>query len=75
MVTPARRDPVAGTRPVGEVHRIPVDRDEVDFGVRNGHRLHHVFDALMGPERTANGATAQLGRQEIVEPGVTRAPT
>ncbi len=52
---------------MSEILRIPVHQDEIDLGVRNAHRLQNVLDRLMGAERTAQGYTARLGCQEVVE--------
>src|ERR1700758_3658973 len=63
-------DAVTSRRSVTEVRRIAVHQDEVNFGVRNAHRLQHVLDGLVRPERAARCGIAELRRQEVVELGV-----
>ncbi|CFR93535.1 Uncharacterised protein [Mycobacterium tuberculosis] len=61
---------VAGDRPVGKVRGIAVHQDEIHLGMRNAHRLQHIFDRLMAAERPAHRQTARLQLHELVELGV-----
>src|ERR1019366_4605762 len=60
-------DPVAGLNPVGEIHRLSVDQDEIDLRVGHAERLNAVLDRRGIQETIRELREAALRQQEIVE--------
>ncbi len=61
------RDALAVAHDVVEAHRLAVDEDQLDLGVRHAQRLDHVLDRRAPVELVRELDLAPLGRQEIVE--------